>query len=76
MGHTSRLTPSIPRKTPYILSKGSLIMPLTHFLSMIAFVIIAAAATVLGMQAFGLPMAVMGGLALVAAVTLRGTFWR
>ena len=51
-------------------------MPLTHFLSMIAFVIIAAGATVLGMQAFGLPLAVMGLIALIAAVTLRATLWR
>ncbi|MDZ7905935.1 MAG: hypothetical protein U5N55_09335 [Cypionkella sp.] len=51
-------------------------MPLTHFLSMIAFVIVAAAATVLGMQALGLPMAVMGLLALIAAVTLRAYLWR
>ena len=51
-------------------------MPLTHFLSMIAFVIIAAALTLLGMQALGLPMAVMGLIALIAAVTLRATLWR
>lgn len=51
-------------------------MPLTHFLSMIAFVIIAAALTLLGMQALGLPLAVMGLIALVAAVTLRATLWR
>jgi hypothetical protein len=51
-------------------------MPLTHFLSMIAFVIIAAALTLLGMQALGLPLVVMGLIALVAAVTLRATLWR
>ncbi len=51
-------------------------MPLTHFLSMIAFVIIAAAATVFGIQALGVPMAVMGGIALLAALTLRASLWR
>jgi hypothetical protein len=51
-------------------------MPLTHFLSMIAFVIIAAAATVFGIHALGLPVAVMGLIALVAAVTLRASLWR
>jgi len=51
-------------------------MPLTHFLSMVAFVIIAAALTLLGMQALGLPLAVMGLIALIAAVTLRATLWR
>jgi hypothetical protein len=43
---------------------------------MIAFVIIAAALTLLGMQALGLPLVVMGLIALVAAVTLRATLWR
>ncbi len=70
------IPPSIPPKTPYIPLNGRNIMPLTHFLSMIAFVIIAAAATVLGMQALGLPLAVMGLIALIAAVTLRATLWR
>ena len=51
-------------------------MPLTHFLSMIAFVIVAAGATVFGIQALGLPLAVMGLIALIAAVTLRATLWR
>lgn len=51
-------------------------MPLTHFLSMIAFVIIAAALTVVGIHALGLPFAVMGLIALFAAVTLRATLWR
>ena len=51
-------------------------MPLTQFLSMIAFVIIAAAATVFGIQALGVPMAVMGVIALLAAVTLRASLWR
>jgi hypothetical protein len=43
---------------------------------MIAFVIIAAAATVLGMQALGLPMGLMALIALVVAVTLRASLWR
>ena len=51
-------------------------MPLTHFLSIIAFVIIAAALTVIGLQTLGLPIAVMGLIALFAAVTLRATLWR
>ena len=51
-------------------------MPLTHFISMIAFVIISAGLTILGTQALGVPLAVMGLLALVVAVTLRGTLWR
>ena len=71
------IPPSIPPKTTYIPhTKGVLTMPLTHFLSMIAFVIIAAAATVFGIQALGLPMAVMGLIALAAAVTLRASLWR
>lgn len=51
-------------------------MPLTHFLSMIAFVIIAAGATVLGVQALGLPMALMGLIALASALMLRAYLWR
>lgn len=51
-------------------------MPLTHFLSMIAFALIPAAATVFGIQALGLPMAVLGLIALIAALTLRASLWR
>jgi hypothetical protein len=51
-------------------------MPLTQFLSMIAFVILAAGLSLVGIQALGLPMGVMALIALVAAVMLRGTLWR
>ena len=71
-----QLPPSIPLKTPYIPLTGGPTMPLTHFLSMIAFVIISAGLTILGTQALGVPLAVMGLLALVVVVTLRGTLWR
>jgi hypothetical protein len=51
-------------------------MPLTHFLSIIAVVILAAGATLLGAQAVGLPMGVLALLALGAALTLRAVLWR
>ena len=51
-------------------------MPLTQFLSMILFVIVAAGLTVFGAQAMGLPLGLMGLAALAAGLTLRAFLWR
>jgi hypothetical protein len=72
----SQLPPFTSNQNPLHYPTGGPNMPLTHFLSMIAFVIIAAALTVVGIHALGLPIAVMGLIALFAAVTLRATLWR
>jgi hypothetical protein len=52
------------------------VMPLPTFLALVGVVILAAGLTVLGAQAAGVPMGLMGLAALGAGFTLRAILWR
>lgn len=50
-------------------------MPLPHFLALILAVIAAAGLTIWAATGLGLPMGVMAGLALLAALAIRALAW-